>query len=72
MIDHGGGLIINVSSIVGVIPLRLQCAFAAAKAGVVNLSKAVAIELAENKIRVNVLCPGSVMNGAGFLAVCQE
>jgi NAD(P)-dependent dehydrogenase (short-subunit alcohol dehydrogenase family) len=62
MIDHGGGSIINVSSIVGVVPLRLQCAFAAAKAGVVNLSKAMAIELAENNIRVNVLCPGSVMN----------
>jgi NAD(P)-dependent dehydrogenase (short-subunit alcohol dehydrogenase family) len=62
MIEHGGGSIINVSSIVGVIPLRLQCAFTAAKAGVVNLSKAMAIELAENKIRVNVLCPGSVMN----------
>jgi NAD(P)-dependent dehydrogenase (short-subunit alcohol dehydrogenase family) len=62
MVEHGGGSIINVSSIVGVIPLRLQCAFTAAKAGVVNLSKAMAIELAENNIRVNVLCPGSVMN----------
>jgi NAD(P)-dependent dehydrogenase (short-subunit alcohol dehydrogenase family) len=61
MIEHGGGSIINVSSIVGVMPLRLQCAFAAAKAGVVNLSKAMAIELAEDNIRVNVLCPGSIL-----------
>jgi NAD(P)-dependent dehydrogenase (short-subunit alcohol dehydrogenase family) len=62
MVEHGGGSIINVSSIVGVVPLRLQCAFTAAKAGVINLSKAMAIELAENNIRVNVLCPGSTMN----------
>ena len=61
MVEHGGGSIINVASIVGVAPLRLQCAFAAAKAGVVNLSKAMAIELAENNIRVNVICPGSIM-----------
>ena len=61
MVEHGGGSIINVSSIVGVMPLRLQCAFAAAKAGVVNLSRAMAIELAENNIRVNVLCPGSIL-----------
>ena len=61
MIKQGGGSIINVSSIVGIVPLRLQCAFTAAKAGVINLSKAMAIELAEDKIRVNVLCPGSVI-----------
>jgi NAD(P)-dependent dehydrogenase (short-subunit alcohol dehydrogenase family) len=51
MVEHGGGSIINIASIVGVVPLRLQCAFAAAKAGVVNLTKAMAIELAEYKIR---------------------
>jgi NAD(P)-dependent dehydrogenase (short-subunit alcohol dehydrogenase family) len=62
MIEHGGGSIINISSIAGVIPLRLQCAFTAAKAGVINLSKAMAIELAEYKIRVNVICPGSVLS----------
>jgi NAD(P)-dependent dehydrogenase (short-subunit alcohol dehydrogenase family) len=61
MVEHGGGSIINISSIVGVTPLRLQCAFAAAKAGVVNLTKAMAIELAEHNIRVNCICPGSVM-----------
>ena len=55
-----GGAILNISSITGVVPLRNQCAFAAAKAGVVNLSKAMALELAPQKIRVNCICPGSV------------
>jgi 3-oxoacyl-[acyl-carrier protein] reductase len=39
------GRIINIASIVGLVPLRLQCAFVAAKAGVVNLTRAMALEL---------------------------
>ena len=55
-----GGVILNISSVVGVVPLRNQCGFAAAKAGVVNLTKAMAIELAPKNIRVNCICPGTV------------
>ncbi|NLZ89587.1 MAG: SDR family oxidoreductase [Clostridiales bacterium] len=61
MIAQGKGCIINIASIVGLVPLRLQCAFAAAKAGVVNLTKAMAIELAEHGIRVNCIAPGSIL-----------
>ena len=57
----GGGNIINISSVVGMIPFRNQCAFTAAKAGVINLSKAMALELAPENIRVNVIAPGSIM-----------
>ena len=56
-----GGTIINIGSIVGLTPLRLQCAFTAAKAGVFNLSKAMALELAPLNIRVNAIAPGSIM-----------
>ena len=42
---HKGGRIINIASIAGLVPLRLQCAFVAAKAGVVNLTRAMALEL---------------------------
>jgi 3-oxoacyl-[acyl-carrier protein] reductase len=55
------GRIVNISSAAGIIPLRLQCAFAAAKAGVINLSKAMALELGADGINVNVVCPGSIL-----------
>jgi len=55
------GNIVNISSVAGVLPLRLQIGFTAAKAGVINMSKAMAIELADEGIRVNVICPGSIM-----------
>lgn len=55
-----GSAIINISSIVGMVPLRNQCAFTAAKAAVINFTKAIAMELSPKGIRANALCPGSV------------
>lgn len=60
MTEKKSGKIINISSIVGMVPLRNQCAFAAAKAGVINLTKAMAIELASFGVNVNVILPGSI------------
>jgi 3-oxoacyl-[acyl-carrier protein] reductase len=55
------GRIINIASIVGLVPLRLQCAFVAAKAGVVHLTKAMALELGGDGILVNGIAPGSTL-----------
>jgi 3-oxoacyl-[acyl-carrier protein] reductase len=55
------GRIINVASIAGLVPLRLQCAFVAAKAGVVNLTKAMALELAPHGVLTNGIAPGSTL-----------
>ncbi len=55
------GRIINIASIAGLVPLRLQCAFIAAKAGVVNLTRAMALELGPHGILVNGIAPGSTL-----------
>ena len=56
----GGGTIVNVSSGAGLQPLKFRSAYSASKAGLQMFSKALAMELAEAGIRVNVVCPGAV------------
>ena len=64
MLKQGSGRIINISSVFGVVPARLQCAYVAAKAGVVNLTKAMALELTPRGILVNCIAPGSILTEA--------
>jgi NAD(P)-dependent dehydrogenase (short-subunit alcohol dehydrogenase family) len=61
MLKQHAGRIINISSVLGLIPARLQCAFTAAKAGVVHLTRTMAIELGEYGILVNCVAPGSTL-----------
>jgi NAD(P)-dependent dehydrogenase (short-subunit alcohol dehydrogenase family) len=61
MRSQGGGRIVNIASIAGLVPLRLQAAFVAAKAGVVNLTRAMALELGPFGILVNGIAPGSTL-----------
>ncbi|MFL5242347.1 MAG: SDR family NAD(P)-dependent oxidoreductase [Gemmataceae bacterium] len=61
MVAQGAGKIINITSVAGLVPLRLQCPFIAAKAGVVNLTKAMALELGPRGILVNAIAPGSTL-----------
>src|SRR5205823_2102341 len=58
---RGSGRIINIASIAGLVPLRLQCAFVAAKAGVINLTRAMALELGPHGVLVNAIAPGSIL-----------
>ena len=58
---HGGGRIVNIASVAGLVPLRLQSAFVAAKAGVINLTRSMALELGPENILVNCVAPGSTL-----------
>lgn len=59
----GGGAIVNVASVSGIRGEAFQSAYAAAKGGVINLSKTVAVEYARRGIRVNTVCPGGINSG---------
>jgi NAD(P)-dependent dehydrogenase (short-subunit alcohol dehydrogenase family) len=57
LIERGGGSIINIVSIEGVRAAPLYAPYAACKAGVINFSQSMALELAPRGIRVNALAP---------------
>ncbi len=56
----GGGVIVNVASILGKRVAGHVAAYTASKAGLVQLSRALALEWARHGIRVNSLCPGYI------------
>ena len=60
MLQSGGGAIVNSASIAGIIAEPGISAYIAAKHGVVGLSKAAAVEYANQGIRINALAPGLV------------
>ena len=57
MIPQGGGRIINIGSNFGVIAFKKRSVYAAAKAGVHHLSKALSLEWARDNVLVNVVAP---------------
>ena len=61
MLERKSGRIVNIASVLGLVPARLQCAYTTAKAGVIQLTRTMAIELAPSNILVNCVAPGSTL-----------
>jgi meso-butanediol dehydrogenase/(S,S)-butanediol dehydrogenase/diacetyl reductase len=70
-LENSSGNIVNVASDAGVVGYPLGSAYSAAKGGVVNLTRALAVELA-GRIRVNCVCPGNVETDMIFQAAAHS
>ena len=66
------GSIVNVSSLSGHSPRLGQAAYCAAKAAVISLTKVLSLELADLKVRVNVVCPGTAITPFNSEALKRE
>jgi len=73
MVQRRKGAIVNIGSVLGIVPIRLQCAFSAAKAGMLNFTRSHALEVGQYGIRVNGIAPGSILTeGTKSLFYNQE
>ena len=60
MKSHGGGVIINTGSVTSVVGVRDFAAYVASKAGILGITRAMALDHAKDGIRVNCICPGPI------------
>jgi NAD(P)-dependent dehydrogenase (short-subunit alcohol dehydrogenase family) len=61
IIRSGGGIVINIASVLGLIGSRSESAYCASKGAIIALTRAMAMDFASEGIRVNCICPGSVL-----------
>lgn len=72
MLEQGGGVIISTASAAGVIGLPGTGAYGASKAGIIHLTRTMALEYADRNIRVNCISPGTIMTAMSPGAIDPE
>ena len=71
MMERKSGVVINVSSVAGMVGAREASAYAASKGGIINLSRSMALDFAPFNIRVNCLAPGMTDTAQGDTVVAH-
>lgn len=67
----GGGVILNVGSVLSLVGMKRRVAYATSKGGLVQMTRAMALDHAEEKIRVNCICPSLVDTPMGLESLEQ-
>jgi NAD(P)-dependent dehydrogenase (short-subunit alcohol dehydrogenase family) len=60
MVQRGGGVIVNIASVAGLGAFPGRSPYIASKAGVVNLTRSIAVEYGRRGVRANAVCPGAI------------
>lgn len=60
MLEHGGGVIVNIASVTGLAASKNISAYAASKAGIISLTRSIALEYGDKNIRAVTICPGTI------------
>jgi NAD(P)-dependent dehydrogenase (short-subunit alcohol dehydrogenase family) len=71
MMERKAGVVINVSSVAGLVGAPDASCYAASKGGIVNLSRSMALDFAPFNVRVNCLCPGMTDTAQGVSVVAH-
>lgn len=72
MIARGGGVILNTSSVHGLLATRHGAAYDTIKAGMINLTRQVAVDYGHQGIRCNAICPGLILVADDLEAFARE
>jgi 3-oxoacyl-[acyl-carrier protein] reductase len=65
MIESGGGAIVNIASLQGLYGWADWAGYAASKAGIIGLTRQIAVEYADDSIRANAVSPGGIVTDLG-------
>lgn len=72
MVERRGGSIVNISSVNALMGFGAEHVYSAAKAGLIGLSRSLAVRYGRHGVRINVICPGTIATEAWSTMTARE